>query len=71
MEPESNAFVAENECELVHYQKEKGYSIVEMECVAMAACTNMRNILFGQILFTADSLANVKTYNIRNEENEF
>lgn len=34
-----------------------GYTVVEMECAALAACAQFRHALFGQILFTADSLA--------------
>lgn len=57
--------------EMVHYRKSEGYSVVEMECASMAACAKMRNILFGQILFTADSLADAEAYDIRNWGNDF
>ena len=30
-----------------------------MECAALAACAQKRGAVFGQILYTADSLANV------------
>lgn len=57
--------------EMVQYRKSEGYSVVEMECASMAACAKMRGILFGQLLFTADSLANVDAHDIRNWGNDF
>ena len=48
-----------------------GYSVVEMKCASMAACAKMRGVLFGQVLFTADSLAKVDAYDIRNWGNDF
>lgn len=52
--------------EMVHYRKSEGYSVVEMECASMAACAKFRNVVFGQLLFTADSLANVDAHDTRN-----
>ena len=52
--------------EMVLYRKEEGYSVVEMECASLAACAKMRGIEFGQLLFTADSLANTDKHDIRN-----
>lgn len=57
--------------EMVLYRKSEGYSVVEMECASMAACAKMRGILFGQVLFTADSLADIEAHNIRNWGNDF
>ena len=57
--------------EMVTYRKSEGYSVVEMECASMAACAKMRGILFGQVLFTADSLADVDAHDIRNWGNDF
>ena len=37
-----------------------------MECAALAACAKMRGAIWGQILFTADSLANVEEHDMRN-----
>ena len=37
-----------------------------MECASMAACAKMRGVTFGQLLFTADSLANVEKHDGRN-----
>lgn len=49
----------------VQYRKEEGCTVVEMECAALAACAEFRGVKFGQILFTADTLANVDAYNER------
>lgn len=52
--------------EMVQYRKEEGYGVVEMECASLAACAEFRKVIFGQLLFTADSLANVDAYDTRN-----
>lgn len=36
-----------------------------MECASLAACAQFRGICFGQILFTADTLADVEDYRER------
>lgn len=51
---------------MVEYRKSEGYSVVEMECASLAACAKMRGIVFGQLLFTADSLANAGEHDTRN-----
>lgn len=51
--------------ELVEYRVQEGCKVVEMECAALAACANMRNVVFGQILYTADSLANIESHEDR------
>lgn len=51
--------------EKIAYRKEEGCTVVEMECAALAACAQLRGAKFGQILFTADTLANVDNYNER------
>lgn len=51
--------------EMIEYRKQEGCSVVEMECAALAACAKFRGIDFGQILFTADTLANVDAYDER------
>lgn len=56
--------------EMVLYRKSEGYSVVEMECASMAACAKMRGVIFGQLLFTADSLANVDEHDGRNWGND-
>lgn len=52
--------------EMVEYRKAEGCSVVEMECASLAACAEFRNIIFGQLLFTADSLANIESHDTRN-----
>lgn len=52
--------------DMVAYRKEEGYSVVEMECASLAACAKMRGVAFGQLLFTADSLADTEVHNARN-----
>ena len=52
--------------EKVLYRKEEGCSVVEMECSALAACAQMRGAIWGEILFTADSLADIDKYDERN-----
>ena len=49
----------------VEYRRNEGCTVVEMECSALAACAEFRNILFGQILFTADTLADIHHYDER------
>lgn len=46
--------------------KKLGAKTVEMECSALAACAEFRNISFAQILFTADSLADMDNYDKHN-----
>ncbi len=45
--------------------REEGCKVVEMECSALAACARFRKILFGQMLFTADTLADAENYDAR------
>jgi uridine phosphorylase len=56
--------------EMILYRKEEGCSVVEMECASMAACAKVRNVVFGQLLFTADSLADIDSHDGRNWGNE-
>lgn len=49
----------------VAYRKAEGCSIVEMECAALAACAQLRSAVWGELLFTADTLADSETYNER------
>lgn len=56
--------------EMIRYRKEEGYSVVEMECASMAACAKMRKVVFGQLLFTADSLADTENHDGRNWGND-
>lgn len=52
--------------EKVEYRRSEGCSVVEMECSALAACAQFRNIEFGQILYTADTLINLDKWDARN-----
>ncbi|MCR5749584.1 MAG: nucleoside phosphorylase [Lactobacillus sp.] len=45
--------------------RELGAATVEMECAGMAACAHFRKIDFAQILFTADTLADIDNYDER------
>ena len=51
--------------ELVNRYRKQGVATVEMECAALAACSQFRNVDFAQILFTADSLKDVDNYDER------
>lgn len=48
------------------YRREEGCSVVEMECSALAAVAQLRKVLWGQLLFTADTLADIEAYDQRN-----
>ena len=50
---------------MVTYRKAEGCATVEMECAALAACAKKRGATFGQILYTADSLANAERHDDR------
>ena len=52
--------------EKVAYRKSEGCSVVEMECSALAAVSAFRGAAWGMILYTADSLADVEKYDMRN-----
>lgn len=51
--------------EKVAYRMGEGCEVVEMECAALAACASFRNAVWGCILFTADTLADVENYDER------
>ena len=51
--------------EKVAYRKEEGCAVVEMECSALAAVAQLRGVIWGQLLFTADSLADLENYDSR------
>lgn len=57
--------------EMVEYRKAEGCSVVEMECASLAACAEFRGVVFGQLLFTADSLANIESHDTRNWGDRF
>lgn len=51
--------------EMIAYRKSEGCNVVDMECSALAAVAQFREVEFGQVLFTADSLADVENYDAR------
>ena len=51
--------------EMIDYRKKEGCQVVEMECASLAAVAKFRGASFGQVLFTADSLADVENYDAR------
>ena len=51
--------------DMVAYRREEGCLVVEMECASLAACAAMRGAEFAQLLYTADSLADVKNHDAR------
>ena len=51
---------------MVQYRKDEGCEVVDMECASLAACAQMRGVTFGQLLFTADTLADSEAYDSRN-----
>ena len=51
--------------DMVRYRGAEGCTTVEMECAALAACARKRGASFGQILYTADSLANIYAHDER------
>ena len=46
-------------------RKAEGCSVVDMECSALTACARFRGAKYGQIIFTADSLVNLDSYDVR------
>ena len=60
----TDGFFRETE-DMVAYRREEGCMTVEMECASLAACAQFRNVLFGQFLYTADSLADAQNYDQR------
>lgn len=49
----------------VAYRIEEGCSVVEMECASLAAVAQLRDAVWGLLLFTADSLADLENYDQR------
>jgi uridine phosphorylase len=52
--------------DMVNYRKEEGCSVVEMECATIAAVSEFRNILFGQLLYSGDIITGNREYDERN-----
>ncbi len=51
--------------EMVAHRKSEGCATVEMECAALAACAQFRGAVWGELLFTADTLADAEHYDAR------
>ncbi len=52
----TDAFYRETRAK-VNARREEGCQVVDMECASLAACASFRGARFGQILYTADTLA--------------
>ena len=52
--------------EKIAKRKSEGCSVVEMECSALASCALFRGVTWGELLFTADTLADTESYDERN-----
>ncbi len=50
---------------MVEARRNEGFSVVDMECASIAACAEFRGVTLGQILYTADSLADTEEYDER------
>ena len=51
--------------EMAAYRKSEGCSVVEMECAALAACAELRGVVWGELLYTADTLSDAENYRER------
>lgn len=51
--------------DMVAYRIEEGCRVVEMECASLAAVAQLRDAVWGLLLFTADSLADLENYDQR------
>lgn len=51
---------------MVTYRINEGCNVVEMECSALAAVAEFRGAIWGEILYTADSLSDLANYDQRN-----
>ncbi|ATO55649.1 hypothetical protein LC20001_08330 [Loigolactobacillus coryniformis subsp. coryniformis KCTC 3167 = DSM 20001] len=51
--------------QLVQQRTQAGYTVVEMECAALAACAQFRQVAFGQLLFTADTMTDLNNWQPR------
>ena len=60
----TDAFFRETQ-DKVQLRKEEGCCVVDMECSALLAIAKHRNVKYAQLLFTADSLADLDNYDIR------
>ena len=59
-----DGFYRETEA-MVRHRRDEGCAVVEMECAALAACAELRGVTWGELLFTADTLADAHAYDER------
>ena len=64
----TDGFYRETE-DMVKYRKEEGCSVVEMECATVAAISEFRKILFGQLLYSGDMIFDIIIEKKRKENN--
>ena len=60
----TDGFFRETPKKVAHF-RQLGAATVEMECASLAACAQFRKVDFAQILFTADTLADIENYDER------
>ena len=60
----TDGFFRETPKKVAHF-RQLGAVTVEMECASLAACAQFRKVDFAQILFTADTLADIENYDER------
>ena len=51
---------------MIKYRVNEGCQVVEMECAGLAACAQFRGATWGELLYTADTLADTSNYSQRN-----
>lgn len=61
----TDAFFRET-ADMVSWRREEGCKVVEMECSAMAAVAEFRGVMFGELLYSGDILADFDNYDERN-----
>lgn len=52
--------------DFLKYRIEEGCQVVEMECASLVAVAQFRDVIWGEILFTADTLSDPHNYDQRN-----
>ncbi|WP_125766863.1 nucleoside phosphorylase [Lapidilactobacillus wuchangensis] len=52
--------------DMINYRVSEGCHVVEMECAGLAACAQFRGAIWGELLYTADTLADTSNYQQRN-----
>lgn len=52
--------------DMINYRVSEGCQVVEMECAGLAACAKFRGAIWGELLYTADTLTDTSNYQQRN-----